>query len=587
MMLPRVRGLVSLLVVVLAVFFAGVHWFVLPPDGWVTGDQGSKYLQTKAFAEHGPLAPGIDVLSRDLDPEYRFQEPKMKNRRGRLVSEFLWLLPLITAPFYWLLGMRGLYVVPAVSVIVTALIAAALARRLTADRHAWLAWIAVVATPVIVYGLEFWEHAPAVACVMAAALLALPSPDRRRDSIRLLGAGALVATGVQFREEVAVALPALVAARAFSVSDRRFATLILGGLWTGAGAILVFLAAVPVNLMIYGAPLPMHMTQDAWEVAKAVPYTQVRRDILIGLFLPAEHVALFLAAAAAGLASALVQRRRMARHGAADDRTSGMLLAVVHFAVIVMLTIAVVLPIYAMATEGVRRDAYRITSAAHTWTVVFALLYWPWFRSGVNREVGRFLTASGLLMVAGAFVISPTDGGSQWSPRFFLAAVPFPALVAGAATFPPGDWRGLNLRAALRPAIAAFVVLASMLMQATGAGWVKHGKQHTSRVLGWVANRTAPGDVLISNVFWFPEVTATLAPTRRFLFSWSGEQVPAMAALAVAHGLQRFRLVTSPALTGYEAPPFLDVPGAECRFMRGEPTALADLLVNEYSCAPR
>jgi len=33
MMLPRVRGLVSLLVVVLAVFFAGVQGFVLPPEG--------------------------------------------------------------------------------------------------------------------------------------------------------------------------------------------------------------------------------------------------------------------------------------------------------------------------------------------------------------------------------------------------------------------------------------------------------------------------------------------------------------------------------------------------------------------------
>ena len=80
-----------------------------------------------------------------------------------------------------------------------------------------------------------------------------------------------------------------------------------GGVWAGAGAILVFLAAVPVNLLIYGAPLPMHMTQDAWEVAKAVPYTQVRRDILVGLFLPAEHVAIFLIAAVA--VDRLLQRR--------------------------------------------------------------------------------------------------------------------------------------------------------------------------------------------------------------------------------------------------------------------------------------
>jgi hypothetical protein len=83
------RGLVGLLAVVLILLFAGLQMFVLPPEGWVTGDQGSKFLQTRAFAANGPLAPGIEVLLRDLDPDYRYQEPKMKNRRGRLVSEFL------------------------------------------------------------------------------------------------------------------------------------------------------------------------------------------------------------------------------------------------------------------------------------------------------------------------------------------------------------------------------------------------------------------------------------------------------------------------------------------------------------------
>ena len=101
---------------------------MLPPEGWVTGDQRSKFLQTRAFAANGPLDPGIDVLSRDLDPDYRYQEPKMKNRRGRLVSEFLWLLPLITAPFYLIFGLRGLSVVPALSVIAIAIAAAALTR---------------------------------------------------------------------------------------------------------------------------------------------------------------------------------------------------------------------------------------------------------------------------------------------------------------------------------------------------------------------------------------------------------------------------------------------------------------------------
>ena len=368
MILPTVRGIVGLLEVVLILFFAGVQVFLLPPEGWVTGDQGSKFLQTRAFAAHGPLDPGIDVLSRDLDPDYRYQEPKMKNRRGRLVSEFLWLLPLITAPFYLVFGLRGLYVVPALSVIAIAIAAAVLARHLAAARGTWLAWVVIFATPVFVYGLEFWEHAPAVACVMAAAVLAYPAgSDRRRDSIRLIGAGAAVAVGALFREEVVVALPAFVVARAVVVSNNSFRALLSGGLSAAVGAFAVFVAAVPVNLLIYGTPLPMHVTQDAWEVAKAVPYWQVRRDMVFALLLPAEHIVVFITAAAVGLSAGLVQRRRQDHDARArDDHWAQVLLWVVHFSVIVMVMIAVGLPVWKMAFFGARGDAYLVTSAAHS-----------------------------------------------------------------------------------------------------------------------------------------------------------------------------------------------------------------------------
>ena len=121
-------------------------------------------------------------------------------------------------------------------------------------------------------------------------------------------------------------------------------------------------------------------------------------------------------------------------------------------------------------------------------------------------------------------------------------------------------------------------------MQATGVGWVKYGKAHTARLTAWIASETAPGDVLISNVYWFPEVTATLAPTRRMLFSWTPGQMPAMAARVAARGFRAFRIVTSPQLTGYDAPPVIDLPGAPCRYTRGQPIAVGELLISEYSC---
>jgi hypothetical protein len=190
-----------------------------------------------------------------------------------------------------------------------------------------------------------------------------------------------------------------------------------------------------------------------------------------------------------------------------------------------------------------------------------------------------------MLLTIGTFMVVPTDGGSQWSPRFFLAAAPLLAIVAGAAMLRPGGSMRTNLASSYRP-FAAIVFLASMVMQATGVGWVMSGKAHSARLTAWIARETAPGDVLISNVYWFPQVTATMAPTRRMLFSWTPGQMPAMAERVAAHGLRVFRIVTSQRLTGYEAPPVMDLPGAPCLFTRGQPIAVAELLISRYSCGP-
>jgi hypothetical protein len=583
--------------ILLGMFFLGAQMLVLPADGFVTGDQGSKFLQARAFADHGPLEPGIDVRSRDIDPEYHRQEPKLKNRRGRLVSEFLWLLPLLCAPFVRLFGMHGLYVVPAVSALVAFATAAALGRRMGDSSGSWTAWIALAATPVLLYGLELWEHTPAAACVLIAALWL--APERAADAAeggarsakwRFAGAGAAIAAGALFREEVVVALPALLLARAFARDRDRIADLVAAGWWTGLGAALVLAASVPVNLMIYGAPLPMHMTQDAWAVAKSTPYLQVRRDIVVDLLLPASHAWLFVTAVAAAAVASLLEGRRRVPDSPVLDRTSRTLLAIVHLSIAVALAIAVALPLARLA-QGVRgHDAYRVTSAAHTWTVALALCYWPWVATAAQRPMARYLVSSAVLLFLGTAVLVPTSGGAQWSPRFMLAVAPLLAIAAAVALRPAMPrTRGASRGGAAGMAWMARVVLgASLVMQASGLIWLQRAKAEHAELTHWLAARTLDGDVLISDLFWFPEVTATLAPSRRMLFSWSSADFPSMAGMADAHGLGRFGIVTSP-LTGYDAPEVLDVPGARCRYRRGQRIGLdtLGLALNRYGCEDR
>jgi hypothetical protein len=134
--------------------------------------------------------------------------------------------------------------------------------------------------------------------------------------------------------------------------------------------------------------------------------------------------------------------------------------------------------------------------------------------------------------------------------------------------------------------MARGILLASLVMQASGLFYVQRAKARNATLTHWLAARTAPGDVILTDIFWFHEVTATLAPTRRQLFSWSAADVPAMAAMAIAQGRMRFSIASSVPLTGYEPPAAIDVPGAPCRFVRGQQIGLDNmgLLLRRYGC---
>jgi hypothetical protein len=353
-------------------FFAAVQ-FVAPPDGFFSGDQGAKYLQTRAFALQGPLHPGIEVASRDVDPAAAHQI--LENRRGQLVGVFSWLLPILSAPFFALLGFRGLYVVPAVSAVVIFLAAAALGRRLGAGDGVMTGWIVVLCAPVLVYGAELWEHAPAAACVAIAAVLLAPEASVRR---RVFGAaflaGAAIGLAGLFREEAVLALPAFVVARFVAMPrDERWHDAVRAGAIAAAGTIAVFALAVPMNLVVYGSPLPLHL---AVETGKANMHPPARLALFAAYLLPDRFAIPFLAAAA--LAVFAVWRYK-------NTSVNGWLRAAIASSW-VMLLIAALLPLWRLIALGepaspndleTGAHAYSLDSIAHTWPFLIALVFLP------------------------------------------------------------------------------------------------------------------------------------------------------------------------------------------------------------------
>jgi hypothetical protein len=443
----------------------------------------------------------------------------------------------------------------------------------------------LLVTPTAVYGLELWEHAPAAACVMVIAVLLLPD-EPWRGRARLFAAGVVSIAAFLFREEAAVALPALFLGRALARARvpggiSQPATFIAEGLWCGLGVVAGLIASAPMNLLVYGAPLPMHLTQDAWEYAKNVSYLGVRRDIVTQLFMPMDYPWVYAVALVAGVAAALLAWR----HKRQDTRRD-VALAVVHTAVIVMLGLGVAFPLWRLASGSRIHEAYNVQSAAHGWAFVPALLYLPWVRDEGRTPHARYLIVSAVLAILFTSLVVPSTAGAQWSPRFYLQIAPLLALPAIEIAWVPSAPRRRGLEAsAVWGGRAALV--AAMVILATGIVYLRTAKIRFAGVTHALARVTADGEVVISDVFWVPEVTATLAQERRFLFSWNPTDVPALAALAVGAGFHRFTLVTYAAQTHHTAPDAIDVPGAPCRFVRGQRQFVLEIrgvFLSRYGC---
>jgi hypothetical protein len=545
-------------VAALLIFYACLHAFVLPPDGFVSGDQGTKLLQTRATLAHGPFHPWVEGMSHDLDTEFRYQEPLLLRRDAtHLIGIFPWIFPAITAPFYWLFGLFGLYVVPALSVAVIFVAAHHLGSKLrTPGAGLSSAWCAVAATPVLFYGAEFWEHAPAVALTtIAAALLAPDGSLRVQDQsprssdeapppiVRAALAGASVAVATALRPEAAVMLPAMAAALVVVLGVRRAWRPILA---LASAFAIVTVATIPANIVVYGTAIPPQVSSNvAFGWAR---YGTMRADIIRALLLPAAAAPLFIAAIVAGAALAV-------RRSASPMRIAGC-----HAIVLVLAFCAVVVPLWRAFVGGIPpADAFTVTSLAHTWPFAFALVYacaLP--NAAIVEPTRRYLLLTTMIFVAGAVAVMPHSGGTQWGPRFLLPAAPLAAVLVS-AVLRRSDRLGRGA-ASIRPAAAA-VLLFSVLVQGLGLWKVlAHGKVVHAGIVSTTEALTKPGDLIVSDLFWFPELASRLDESRRLLFAWSPDDMNAIATRAAQHGLARLRLVSSLAETHYQPPPAFVLP---------------------------
>jgi hypothetical protein len=471
----------------------------LPAGAFFAGDSGVKLIAAREAIAH-PSRP----FETDL--------PRVGTRATTFVDQMIVphgdhahvlqspLFPPLTAPLIAAFGLRGAYLWPALAFVALVPLLAVARRSLLPDTSwAVLAWIVVAASPLFLYALEFWEHAPAVAMLAAGMALVAPALAGAGSPARTAIGGALVGGGVLLRPEGAwlaagLAL-ALVSPPAGLNRPAMPLWLAFGG---GAGALL--LSAAVLNYAHFGNPLGAHAS--AVLAPMGADFLAARWQRVQDWLWPASTAdATGLVLVAAAWLAALFKVNVRARQT-------------------VLLAGAAVLAIAA---------ARRLLPTPSFWQGFPLALLALMPATAWTREA-RQLAITALVTVAGVVLTATNDGGAQWGTRYLLvAAPPLLLLAARGATDAAGagPWRGPRL------GLLAIVLLAGAATSRSAYLELRGAKRSYQGLVTAVESVTPPRSVIVTNLWWLDQVAAALHGTRVFLY------VPDAAAAASALAIVR------------------------------------------------
>lgn len=189
------------------IFAAGVT-----AGGHINVDEAVYHLMTRDLVETGgpALWNGYEEF-----PSPELALPAMRIHDGRLVSQYPQVYAFLAAPFFWLLGYHGLFLLNALAFAGVVWLTFWLARRLFAQPGLGLnaCLILVFATYAWEYTQAMLPHTLAMLWMLASVCLATSAVlgGERRRSLRLaLAAGLMAGMGIGVRLDVIFVLPALV-----------------------------------------------------------------------------------------------------------------------------------------------------------------------------------------------------------------------------------------------------------------------------------------------------------------------------------------------------------------------------------------
>jgi hypothetical protein len=266
-------------VVLMAAALLGIYLVlssVNDPGGTLGADEGAKVATLRAMERSGSATPDVGYWAAAWDPDLVDHGLYGTVRVGGNDVAVTTLPMLVAArPLWDLGGYRAALLLPMLGGVATALAAAALARRLAGRERARRAgtaafWLIGLASPVLLYALDLWEHTIGLAAMAWGTVLLVDAAgvlgadddasSRRASTAWLaLGAGACFGAAASMRSEAfvyaatTVALAAIASVAVDRPHGRRRAVTI--AVAAAAGFVVLLLAGVLFEWWVLGGTI--------------------------------------------------------------------------------------------------------------------------------------------------------------------------------------------------------------------------------------------------------------------------------------------------------------------------------------------
>ncbi|HEY9668490.1 MAG TPA: hypothetical protein V6C91_16895 [Coleofasciculaceae cyanobacterium] len=205
-----------LLILLLGVLFLLYLQLQIPDEVFFSGDAGPKLLLTKQFAS-GNFQIDLDLPAaswvRNLWSSglYPFEAPFVYNINNQYYTQYYFIFPLFSAPFYALCGWRGLYIIPLVSTWIIWWRFYVVCQHFRLGNLSTSLGLAtlIFASPLSLYSAMYWEHAPGITLAFwGLSIILVPTAQGLSKKAAILS-GILIGLSVWIRQELILFVLAL------------------------------------------------------------------------------------------------------------------------------------------------------------------------------------------------------------------------------------------------------------------------------------------------------------------------------------------------------------------------------------------